>query len=177
MKRVLRFGGVLAFGFILFPGNSFSADKRTAKVYELYNSTSTPQVYKQLLKQRIDRHERVEKLRSKAKSDQNAAPAFKLGNVYAIPNPAMGVKHPIIHIETGLADKIEIKIYSPDGSLKEEAVVTAPAKVINDRHVYEYRFASEKTPYGTCTYTVKAFKAGAAPAEGSGKMIFVNMGY
>ncbi|OGR67014.1 MAG: hypothetical protein A2081_03320 [Elusimicrobia bacterium GWC2_61_19] len=177
MKKVLRFGGVLVFGFIFSPCNSFAAENRTTKLYELYNSTSTPQVYKQLLKQRIDRHTRVEKLCFKAKSDQNAAPAFKLGDFYAIPNPAMGIKHPIIHIETGLADKIEIKIYSPDGSLKEEAVVTAPAKVINGLYIYEYRFASDTTPYGTCIYTVKAFKAGASPVEGSGKMIFVNTGY
>ena len=175
MEKVLRFGGVLVLGFILSPGNSFASDKRTARLYELSDSTSTPKIHQQLLKQRLDRHERVEKLRSKAMTARKTATALKLGSIYAIPTPAIGVKHPLIHIETGLADKVEIKIYSPEGSLIEEAVVTAPAKVINDRHVYEYRFASEKTPSGTCAYTVKAFKAGAAPAEGSGKIVLSSL--
>ena len=132
MRKVLRFGGVLVFGFIFFPGNSFAADNRTIKLYELYNSTSTPQVYKQILKEHIDRRERVDKLRANARlSFQKralAAPStvktagvssiaplaadssFKLGEVYCYPNPAKKT-NPTFHIEAGMADKVELKVY------------------------------------------------------------------
>ncbi len=152
---------------VLAPAGLF-AQGREKRLYELYNSTATPVQYKRILERRIERAE----TRKRALSRR-----FKLGSVYSYPNPAMGVKHPVIHVEAGLADKVEIKIYAPDGSLAEETVLTDPPKPIRGVYAYEYRFASENTPYGTCSYTVKAFKNGAAPLEASGRMFFLRTGY
>jgi hypothetical protein len=98
---------------------------------------------------------------------------FKLGKVYAYPNPAVGVKHPVIHVEAGLADKAEVKIYGPDGALLETTLLTSPPEQKNGVYSYEYRFASENTPQGTCSYTVELFKKGAAPLKTSGKIFFI----
>jgi hypothetical protein len=141
------------------------------RLYELYNSSSVPAHYKRVLEHRIKRRELMGKVLS-----ERALTAFKLGNVYAVPNPAVGVKHPVIHVEAGLADKVEIKIYSPAGKLIEEAVLTDPPALIKGVYAYEYKFLSNNTPYGTCNYTVKAYKSGKQPIEASGRMIFIRMG-
>lgn len=183
MKRVLRFGGVLVFCFIFSLCNSFAAENRTTKLYELYNSTSTPQVYKQILKQHIDRHERVEKLRaSAALSAQKralAAPAavktagvssvaplaadssFKLGEVYCYPNPAKRTS-PTFHIETGLADKVEIKVYDTSGDLVYETAITGMPQVIDDgqgpQYAYEYLWDVRNTGSGVYIFSMTAKK-------------------
>jgi hypothetical protein len=141
------------------------------RLYELYNSTSTPEHYKRALEPVIQRHERMDKIRAK-----HALTAFKFGGVYALPNPAVGVKHPVIHIEAGLADKVEIKVYDSAGKLAEEAALMGPPTIIKGVYAYEYKFLSNDTPYGTCRFTVKAYKAGKEPIEAAGRMIFVKMG-
>ena len=191
MKKI---ASIAAIFFLLFMGSigiSDAADKRTDKLYELYNSTSTPASQKPRLKHLIDRRERIEKIRdakragkptSKAIEASSAGAsaadsAFKLGKVYAYPYPAVGVKHPVIHIEAGLADKVEIKIYDNTGKLVEEALLTDPPKIIKGGYAYEHKFASENTPYGTCSFTARAFKSGFDPIETSGKIIFINTGF
>ena len=174
-KVILKVLPVFA-GIIVFSAVCLSAQERTARVYELYNSTSTPENYKRILKFSIDRLERTKKTRAEDMRAKKPYPVFKFGKVYAVPNPAVGVKHPVIHIEAGLADKIEVKIYAPDGSLREEAVITDSPKIIKGVYAFEYRFVSNDTPYGTSTFMVRAFKTGFAPLETSGKMIFVNTG-
>ena len=124
----------------------------------------------------MDRRERTDKLRANARLAKAADLVFKLGRVYAVPNPAVGVKHPVIHIEAGLADKIEIKIYDFAGKLIEEAVLIEPPALIKGVCSYEYKFMSEDTPNGACNYTVKAYKNGKQPLEAAGRLIFVKMG-
>ena len=154
---------------IVISGNAGAQPK--GRLYEVYNSSSTPEHYKRALEPMVQRRERMDKIRAKY-----ALTAFKFGNIYAIPNPAVGVKHPVIHIEAGLADKVEIKIYDPAGNLIEEAVLTGPPMLINGVYAFEYKFLSDDTPYGTCTYTVKAYKSGKQPIEASGKIIFIRTG-
>ncbi|MEK7720956.1 MAG: T9SS type A sorting domain-containing protein, partial [Elusimicrobiota bacterium] len=179
-------------------GNSHAADKRTNKLYELYNSTSTPASQKPRLKHFINRRERIEQIRGSSRAARQRAlstpvvdktggdpsvgavaadPTFKLGNVYAYPNPAVGVKHPVIHIEVGLADKVEIKVYNNIGKLVEEAVLTETPKIIKGVYSYEYKFVSDNTPYGTCSYIIRVFKSGFEPIDASGKMMFINTGF
>mgnify|MGYP001605106750 CR=1 FL=1 len=176
----------------------FAAEKRTDKLYELYNSASTPANQKPRLKQFINRRECIEKIRSSGRAVRQCAlstpaadkigalssvsafaadPAFKLDKVYAYPNPAVGVKHPVIHIEAGLADKVEIKIYNNTGKSVEEAVLTEPPKVINGVYAYEYKFISDNTPYGRCSYTVRVFKSGFEAIDASGEITFINTGF
>ncbi|MDD5210671.1 MAG: hypothetical protein PHV36_14880 [Elusimicrobiales bacterium] len=191
MKKIVGIAILFLLPFICSTGSSHAADKRTNKLYELYNSTPTPANQKPRLKHFIDRRERIEKIRDAKRAGKPTskaieatsidAPAvdstFKLGKVYAYPYPAVGVKHPVIHIEAGLADKVEIKVYDNTGKLVEEALLTDPPKIIRGVYAYEYKFASENTPSGACSFTVRAFKSGFDPIETSGKMIFINMGF
>lgn len=141
------------------------------RLYELYNSTSTPKQYKRAMEPMIKRRERMDQIRAK-----HALTVFKLGQVYAIPNPAVGVKHPVIHVEAGLADKVEIKIYDPAGKLVEEAALTEPPVFVGGVYAYEYKFLSNETPNGTYGYTVKAYKSGKQPIEASGGIMFIRTG-
>ena len=149
-----------------------------SRFYEVYNSTSAPAAYRKHVGVMLKGRERLEarKTAKKAAKQQTADPAFKLGKVYVYPNPAVGIKHPVIHIEAGLADKVEVKIFSPAGGLLEEAVLTDIPKIMHGVYAYEYRFASDNTPSGTCSYTIRAYKAGETPLEASGSLIFVRMG-
>jgi hypothetical protein len=198
MKKIAGIAAIFFLPVIGSIGISHAADKRTDKLYELYNSTATPPNQKQRLKHFINRRERIKKIRSSSRAARQSAlsapaeaqtaevsfagaqvadPAFKLGKVYAYPNPAVGVKHPVIHIEAGLADKVEIKIYNNTGKLVEEAVLTEPPKNIKGVYAYEYKFFSDNTPYGTCSYTIRVFKSGYEPIDASGKMMFINTGF
>ena len=185
MKKVLSVGGVLVFGFIFAPCNSFSTEKRTAKLYELCNSTSTPQVYKRILKEHIDRRGRVSPLRAKAAlsapkrglaassavktaggssvAPLAADPGFKLGEVYCYPNPAKKT-NPSFHIETGMADKVELKIYDTAGDLVHETVLAATPQVIDDgqgpQYAYEYLWDVGNTGSGVYVFSVAAKKGG-----------------
>lgn len=140
------------------------------RLYELYNSTSTPEHYKHSLEPVIRRREKLAAVIVRRQG-------FKLGRVYAHPNPAIDFKHPVIHVEAGIADSVEIKVYAPDGALAEKAVITCPPKIIKGVYAYEYKFASDNTPYGTCAYTVRAYKNGYPPLEVEGKLTFVKWGH
>lgn len=174
MKRLFIF----FLGMSLYPSTILFAQGPDNAFYEVYRSTSAPAAYRKHIGVRIKGRELFEKRKAdrKAARHQTADPVFKLGNVYAYPNPAVGVKHPVLHIETGLADKLEIKIYSPTGALLEETVLTDIPKIMRGVYVYEYKFASDNTPSGTCTYQIRAYKAGETPLEASGSFVFVRMG-
>lgn len=109
MKKIAGIAAVLFLLVIFLLSASFAADKKASKLYELYNSTSTPENYKQTLKRSIDRKERAEKMRGYAKRAPGksalarpsgvrvagvssvpaaADPGFSLGEVYCYPNPA-----------------------------------------------------------------------------------------
>lgn len=161
----------------------FAADKRIDKLYELYNSTSTPEDYRQILKRSIDRRERVEKLRDNARrAAQKRAlsvsvaikpsgvssvgtlavdSVFKLGEVYCYPNPAKKT-NPIFHMETGLADKVELKVYDTAGDLVHETVMTGMPQVIDDgqgpQYAYEYLWDVKNTGSGVYIFSMTAKK-------------------
>ena len=162
---------------------SFASDKRTNKLYELYNSTSTPKIYKQILKHHIDRRERIEKLRANAKLSAKkralsapavvktagisavpplaAEPEFKLGEVYCYPNPAKKT-NPTFHMEAGLADKVELKVYDTAGDLVHETVLTGMPQVINDgqgsQYAYEYLWDTKNAGSGVYIFSMTAKK-------------------
>lgn len=171
MRKIIGMSAVFVIS-LLFPSSSpFAADKKPDKLYELYNSTSTPKHYKRVMKSIIQRREQRDKAVAK-----RALGVLKLGKVYALPNPAVGMTHPVIHIEAGLADKVEIKIYDPAGKLIEEAALTEPPVMIKGAYAYEYKVLLNNAPYGTCDYTVKAYKAGQQSVETSGRIMFIKTG-
>lgn len=175
IARIARLIPVIAGGSVLLISGAHAQEQR-GRVYELYNSTTTPQNYKRILKRVIDRAERVKTRNDGAPRTDKADPAFKLGRVYALPNPVMGAVSPIIHVEAGLADKLEIQLFAPEGYLLEEASVIDQPKVLKGVYAFEYKLASSRTSYSNCVFKVKVFKSGFTPLEYSGNIVFLGAG-
>ena len=182
MKKIAGITAVFIFVITLFSGNSFAADKRTDKLYEHYNSTSTPpeSIKQSMLRSRVGR---LEKLRGESglsgqkrviTSPPAVKPAgvsgmgtlaadsqFKLGEVYCYPNPAKKT-NPTFHIETGLADKVELKVYDVAGDTIHETVLTGMPQVINDgqgpQYAYEYLWDIKNTGSGVYVFSITAKK-------------------
>ena len=89
-----------------------------------------------------------------------ADPAFKLGEVYSYPNPARSGKNPTIHIESGIADYLDIRIYDVSGEKVHEARIDSPPKIINDKYAYEYTWNTSGIPSGVYIYILIANKQG-----------------
>ena|GEM_PF-3862560 len=94
-------------------------------------------------------------------SVQAAGPstAFTLGEVYVYPNPAKGGDAPIFHIECGLADSVDIKVYTVSGREAHEATLTAMPAIIDQRYAYEYVWRGH-IPSGVYLYFIEARKGG-----------------
>lgn len=163
MKKIAGIAAVLVFPFIFSLSPSFATDKKIDKLYEVYNSTSTPENYKRVLKLSIDKKERAEKMRGNARRAARkrvlsapataktagvssvvpaaAASEFKLGEVYCYPNPAKKT-NPTFHIETGLADKVDLKVYDVSGDIIHETTLSYTPQLIDDgqgpQYAYEY---------------------------------------
>ncbi|MDD5259563.1 MAG: T9SS type A sorting domain-containing protein [bacterium] len=70
-----------------------------------------------------------------------ADPSFAAGECYVYPNPAKKGKNPIIHVETGIADKVEINIYDVSGALVADTEINdAPAVSADNKYAYEYEW-------------------------------------
>ncbi|MCG2726402.1 MAG: T9SS type A sorting domain-containing protein [Elusimicrobia bacterium] len=159
------------------------ADKRTDKLRKICDSVATPRIYKNILKRVIknresalERREKARHFRKKARafsaskaesvegiSVQTADSAFKLGEVYCYPNPAKKVA-PTFHVETGIADKVEIKIYDISGDLAHEAVLSGSPQIIDDgqgpQYAYEYAWNAGNAGSGVYIYSITSEKAG-----------------
>ncbi|HAN03968.1 MAG: hypothetical protein A2X29_00905 [Elusimicrobia bacterium GWA2_64_40] len=70
-----------------------------------------------------------------------ADPGFSLGEVYCFPNPAKRT-NPTFHIETGLADKVELRLYNTAGDIVHEKILAGQPQLIDDgqgpQYAYEY---------------------------------------
>jgi len=102
-------------------------------------------------------------------------PAFRLGEVYVFPNPALRGDAPVFHVETGLADTVKIIIYTVSGRQAHEAVLTAPPVALDDgnglSYAYEYTWRGS-IPSGVYFYHVEAQKGGQKLKK-SGKFAIV----
>ncbi|MEW5906313.1 MAG: IPT/TIG domain-containing protein, partial [Elusimicrobiota bacterium] len=88
------------------------------------------------------------------------AAAFRLGEVYVYPNPAKGGAAPVFHLEFGLADKVDLKVYSVAGSLVHERTLTGPPQVTSPVYAYEYAWDGHIAS-GVYYFTVEAERAGS----------------
>ena len=90
-------------------------------------------------------------------------PAFRQGEVYVFPNPALRGDAPVFHVETGLADTVKIIIYTVSGRQAHEAVLTAPPVALDDgnglSYAYEYAW-NGRIPSGVYYYFIEAERAG-----------------
>jgi hypothetical protein len=91
----------------------------------------------------------------------SADSAFKLGEVYCYPNPAKKT-NPTFHIETGLADKVELKVYDTSGDLIHETVLPGIPQVIDDgqgpQYAYEYLWDVKNAGSGVYIFSITAKK-------------------
>ena len=91
---------------------------------------------------------------------------FKLGEVYSYPNPAKRGKTPTIHIEVGLADILEVRIYNVAGELVHSAEISGSNyKTINNKYAYEYNWDVSNIASGVYIYLVRAKKGEATIKE------------
>ncbi|HAF95432.1 MAG TPA: hypothetical protein DCG50_05230, partial [Elusimicrobia bacterium] len=92
-----------------------------------------------------------------------ADPAFRLGEVYVYPNPAKGAELPTFHVECGIADSVNIKVYTVSGREAHEYTITGTPPVIDDgngqSYAYEYAWRGH-IPSGVYYYFVEAQKSG-----------------
>ena len=88
---------------------------------------------------------------------------FRLGAVYVSPNPAKGGAAPVFHIETGIADSVNIKIYTVSGIPVHEHAITGMPQTLekagNLVYAYEYVWEGNIAP-GLYYYNIEAEKAG-----------------
>lgn len=176
MRKIFASAVILVSALMIFHKGSFAADKKMDGLYELYNSTSTPAIYKDRIGSIIESLERrkavVETAKKKhSKSAKTAAPkmvftqsadaTFQASEIYCFPNPAKRV-NPTFHMETGIADKVELNIYDVSGSLVHDAVITGQPQIIDDgqgaQYAYEYAWDTSKIASGVYPYSVKAVK-------------------
>jgi hypothetical protein len=87
------------------------------------------------------------------------SPDFILGEVYFFPNPAVS-KNPTIHMECGIADSVEMRIYDVAGDLVHETRIEQAPQVINNKYAYEYAWDSSGIASGVYIYVVVAKKSG-----------------
>src|SRR5262249_51370532 len=70
-----------------------------------------------------------------------ASAAFKLGDVFAFPNPAKR-KKPTLHIEVGIADSVDVRIYDVAGVLRSQARIEGIPPLVDRgtglKYAYEY---------------------------------------
>jgi len=90
-------------------------------------------------------------------------PEFKLGEVYVYPNPAKGGAAPTLHLECGIADKVNIKMFTVSGREAHEYTITASPVALDDgnglSYAYEYTWQGH-IPSGVYYYFIEAERAG-----------------
>ncbi|MFA6002679.1 MAG: T9SS type A sorting domain-containing protein [Elusimicrobiota bacterium] len=165
------------------------AQPRQERIYELYASTSTPPAYKRALKDEIRRRELRRRVLEKRNSlgAQSLAPqgarassavpsagadaAFRLGDIYCFPNPAKR-QNPAFHIEVGVADKVDLRIYDLSGQQVHAAVLAGAPGVFDygrgPRYAYEYPWNVAGVGSGVYVFAVTARK-GSETIKKTGK--------
>jgi hypothetical protein len=90
-------------------------------------------------------------------------PAFRLGEVYVFPNPALRGAAPVLHIETGIADRVKITMYTVSGRQAHQTTLTGTPAALDDgnglSYAYEYTWR-DSIPSGVYYYHIEAEKGG-----------------
>jgi len=101
---------------------------------------------------------------------------FRLGEAYAYPNPARGGERPVIHIETGLADRVTVRLFDVSGRQVAVLAKEGLPSLIDDGQgpQYAYELAWEGSiASGVYFFVARAEKAGASPLSVTGKLAVV----
>ena len=94
-------------------------------------------------------------------------PTFRLGDVYAYPNPAKGGINPKIHAELGIADSVNLKIYNIAAELIHTADITDTLGTVGTKYAYEYQWNTNgaNVASGVYIYYINAQKSGESPIK------------
>ncbi|OGS05499.1 MAG: hypothetical protein A3G41_02555 [Elusimicrobia bacterium RIFCSPLOWO2_12_FULL_59_9] len=94
---------------------------------------------------------------------------FQLGEVYAFPNPAKSTGKTTLHIEAGVADEVEIRIYDASGGIVHQTRLLENPRRIQGLYAYEYDWSLSGIGSGVYFFVVAAKKAGRSDLISMGK--------
>jgi len=89
-----------------------------------------------------------------------ATAAFGLKQFYVYPNPAKNGNKPILHLECGIGDSVDIRIYDIAGELRHSARMDGAPNVSAPEYAYEYSWDMSGAGSGVYVAVVEAHKAG-----------------
>ena len=88
---------------------------------------------------------------------------FALGEVYVFPSPAVGGAAPMFHVETGIAERVMIRVYDISGQRVHETTLTGTPGTVDDgqgpQYAYEYPWQA-RIASGVYLYVVTSEKGG-----------------
>ncbi len=88
---------------------------------------------------------------------------FYLRAYYIYPNPAKSGASPTIHLECGIADRVEIRIYNIAGELVHDKTITGSPFIKSDKYVYEHSWDVTDIASGVYISVIDAHKQGEDP--------------
>jgi hypothetical protein len=100
-----------------------------------------------------------------SETDNTVNSTFKLGEVYCYPNPAKNGKNPTFHIECGIADNVELRIYNIAGEMIYFVNLTKNLTLENNKYVYKYSWDVSNVPSGIYIYSIKAERTNEIPIK------------
>jgi hypothetical protein len=149
--------------------------------YRVYVSTATPPWFKQSIEREMELYGQMTQARRRAKRNRKGAAliqaataadaSFRLGEVYAFPNPAKG-RNPTFHMEAGVADRVELRVFDVSGRMVHHASLTDAPGLVGGRYAYEYLWDAGAQPSGIYVYVMTAWKDGQT-LQGKGKCALV----
>ena len=102
-----------------------------------------------------------------------ADPTFRQGEIYSFPNPAKRGRKPALHVECGIADSVEIRVYNITGELVSEVRLDGIPHIIDGKYAYEHPLDLSGGGSGVYLYSVAARKAGEQDIRIRGKMAVI----
>ncbi|MDD5259987.1 MAG: T9SS type A sorting domain-containing protein [bacterium] len=90
--------------------------------------------------------------------DYAPSPDFVEGEAYVYPNPVKEGKDPVIHVEVGEADKVEVYIYDVAGDLQDSVEITDAPNIIDGKYAYEYQWDTTDQASGVYIARIVATK-------------------
>jgi len=97
--------------------------------------------------------------------------------VYAFPNPCLAPARPTFHIESGVADRVEVRVYDLSGDLIHEAAIDGAPAIVNDgqgpQYAYELPWDVSGEGSGVYLFSVKAARSGSPDLKTVGRVAVV----
>ncbi|MDD2774142.1 MAG: T9SS type A sorting domain-containing protein, partial [Elusimicrobiales bacterium] len=92
--------------------------------------------------------------------NQAASAAFAFHQFYVYPNPAKGGNRPRLHLECGVGDGVDIRIYDVAGELRHNAHIDGGPTVLSPEYAYEYDWDMGGAGSGVYIAVIEAHSGG-----------------